>query len=62
MTTPMFNVTPGQLEKWTISGEGDKMLHPLAGAAKCWCALTTAPPPNTPIWRTAICWSMKTPA
>lgn len=28
MTKPMFNVTPGQLEKWTISGEGDKMLHP----------------------------------
>ena len=28
MAKPMFNVTPGQLEKWTISGEGDKMLHP----------------------------------
>lgn len=28
MTKPMFNVAPGQLEKWTISGEGDKMLHP----------------------------------
>lgn len=28
MTTPAFNVPPGQLEKWTISGEGDSMLHP----------------------------------
>lgn len=28
MTKPMFNVPPGKPEKWTISGEGDAMLHP----------------------------------
>ncbi|QDY41014.1 multicopper oxidase CueO [Candidatus Pantoea soli] len=28
MTKPMFNVPSGQPEKWTISGEGDAMLHP----------------------------------
>jgi blue copper oxidase len=28
MTKPMFNVELGKLEKWTISGEGDAMLHP----------------------------------
>lgn len=28
MTKPMFNVAPNTLEKWTISGEGDEMLHP----------------------------------
>ena len=28
MTKPMFAVKQGQLEKWTISGEGDAMLHP----------------------------------
>jgi len=28
MTKPMFNVELGKVEKWTISGEGDHMLHP----------------------------------
>ncbi len=28
MTKPMFNVALGAVEKWTISGEGDSMLHP----------------------------------
>ena len=28
MNKPMFAVKQGQLEKWTISGEGDAMLHP----------------------------------
>ena len=28
MNKPMFAVKQGQLEKWTISGEGDSMLHP----------------------------------
>lgn len=28
MAKPMFNVTPATFEKWTISGEGDQMLHP----------------------------------
>ncbi|MFH8133432.1 multicopper oxidase CueO [Pantoea osteomyelitidis] len=28
MAKPMFNVAPGTFEKWTISGEGDQMLHP----------------------------------
>lgn len=28
MTTPSFNVKRGELEKWTLSGEGDAMLHP----------------------------------
>ncbi|WP_158781783.1 multicopper oxidase CueO [Pantoea sp. BAV 3049] len=28
MTTPAFDVQQGVLEKWTISGEGDEMLHP----------------------------------
>ncbi len=28
MMKPMFNVKKGQYEKWTISGEGDMMLHP----------------------------------
>ncbi|WP_343464325.1 multicopper oxidase CueO [Pantoea sp.] len=28
MTKPMFNAKLGKLEKWTISGEGDAMLHP----------------------------------
>lgn len=28
MNTPAFNVARGQYERWTISGEGDMMLHP----------------------------------
>ena len=28
MTKPMFNAELGKVEKWTISGEGDAMLHP----------------------------------
>jgi len=28
MTTPAFDVKQGQYEKWTLSGEGDMMLHP----------------------------------
>jgi len=28
MQKPMFAVPPGKTEKWTISGEGDAMLHP----------------------------------
>lgn len=28
MTTPSFEVKRGVVEKWTISGEGDEMLHP----------------------------------
>lgn len=28
MTTPSFNVKRGDVEKWTLSGEGDAMLHP----------------------------------
>jgi blue copper oxidase len=28
MKKPMFDVKQGQYEKWTISGEGDMMLHP----------------------------------
>lgn len=28
MNTPLFDVKQGALEKWTISGEGDDMLHP----------------------------------
>ncbi len=28
MKTPAFNVARGQYERWTISGEGDMMLHP----------------------------------
>lgn len=28
MNKPMFAVKQGELEKWTISGEGDAMLHP----------------------------------
>lgn len=28
MNKPMFNVALGAVEKWTISGEGDSMLHP----------------------------------
>jgi len=28
MTKPMFDIPLGKLEKWTISGEGDAMLHP----------------------------------
>jgi len=28
MTKPMFNARLGNVEKWTISGEGDAMLHP----------------------------------
>lgn len=28
MNTPAFDVKQGQYEKWTISGEGDMMLHP----------------------------------
>jgi len=28
MTKPMFHAELGKLEKWTISGEGDAMLHP----------------------------------
>ncbi|MCV3297748.1 multicopper oxidase CueO [Pantoea ananatis] len=28
MTRPAFNVKQGAVEKWTISGEGDSMLHP----------------------------------
>ncbi len=28
MTAPAFDAKRGQLEKWTISGEGDMMLHP----------------------------------
>ncbi|WP_409075248.1 multicopper oxidase CueO [Pantoea sp. C3] len=28
MAKPMFNVELGAVEKWTISGEGDSMLHP----------------------------------
>ncbi|TQI82138.1 blue copper oxidase [Serratia fonticola] len=28
MAKPMFDVKRGQYEKWTISGEGDMMLHP----------------------------------
>ncbi|QGY28064.1 multicopper oxidase CueO [Pantoea cypripedii] len=28
MTKPMFDVKLGSMEKWTISGEGDSMLHP----------------------------------
>jgi len=28
MNNPSFDVKQGQFEKWTISGEGDMMLHP----------------------------------
>jgi len=28
MHTPAFDVKQGQYEKWTLSGEGDMMLHP----------------------------------